>query len=65
MVKHCMDRARDANIPLTTVSEPGAYEFHKRAGFKDTRHVDFDLSQWAPPYSGFGVFRLAGLIWTP
>jgi ribosomal protein S18 acetylase RimI-like enzyme len=65
MVKHCMDRARDANIPLTTVSEPGAYEFHRRAGFMDTRHVDFDLSQWAPPYSGFGVFRLAGLIWIP
>ena len=60
----CFDRAKAERVPLFLSSEPEAYDFFVKQGFRDTRHVDFDLSKWAPAYSGFGIFRLAGMIWS-
>ncbi|KAF7554712.1 hypothetical protein G7Z17_g2709 [Cylindrodendrum hubeiense] len=64
LVQKAFDKARGAGVPLTVAAEPAAYDFFVKLGFKDTKYVDFDLSKWAPPHSGFGVFRLAGMVWS-
>ncbi|KAL2863198.1 GNAT family N-acetyltransferase [Aspergillus lucknowensis] len=58
-------KAEALGLPVALSSEPQVYDFFIKRGFKDTKYVDFDLAKWAPPYSGFGMFRLAGLIWYP
>ncbi|KAJ1714208.1 acyl-CoA N-acyltransferase [Aspergillus flavus] len=65
LMDYVFNQARSAGVPVAVNAEPQIYEFFKRYDFHDTKHVDFDLAQWAPPYSGFGIFRLAGLIWHP
>ncbi|KAF7587106.1 hypothetical protein BBP40_007712 [Aspergillus hancockii] len=65
LMKYVFDKANTAGVPVTVNAEPQTYEFFKRFGFRDANHVDFDLAKWAPPYSGFGLFRLAGMIWDP
>ncbi|KAL3490071.1 hypothetical protein BJX62DRAFT_207940 [Aspergillus germanicus] len=65
LMKYVLDKAKSLNIPVALSSEPQVYSFFKKWGFQDTKHVDFDLVRWAPPHSGFGVFRLAGMIWYP
>jgi hypothetical protein len=47
---------------LSLGSEPQAHEFFLAQGFKDTKHVDIDLRQWVPEYSGFGIFRFSGMV---
>jgi N-acetylglutamate synthase-like GNAT family acetyltransferase len=64
-MEYVIDKAKTLNIPVALSSEPQVYSFFKKWGFEDTKHVDVDLAKWAPPYSGFGIFRLAGLIWYP
>jgi hypothetical protein len=61
-MKLCLDRAKTEGLPLVAKVEPGAYEFFLKHGFKDTKHGDIDLSKFAPPYTGFGSFRLSGMI---
>ncbi|KAL3427841.1 GNAT family [Phlyctema vagabunda] len=63
LVKLCFERAKAEGLPLILSSEPAAYDFFASLGFKDTRHVDWDLSKWAPPHTGFGSFRMAGMRW--
>ncbi|OGM42254.1 hypothetical protein ABOM_009044 [Aspergillus bombycis] len=65
LMDYVFDKARSADVAVAVSAEPQIYEFFKKCGFHDTKHVDFDLAQWAPPHSGFGNFRLAGLIWHP
>lgn len=57
--------ARAAGLPLCVCSEPAPRSFFDRSGFSEVVHADMDLSAWAPPYTGFGVFRLAGMVWRP
>ncbi|KAH7131001.1 hypothetical protein EDB81DRAFT_905789 [Dactylonectria macrodidyma] len=64
LMREAFARAEDAGIPLNAMSEPAAYEFFASQGLKDTKHADIDLSQWAPSYSGFGLFRFRGLVWS-
>lgn len=59
------DRARAEGLPLAIAAEAPAYGFFDTLGFKETRHVDIDLRKYAPANSGFGIFRLTGMIWTP
>jgi predicted N-acetyltransferase YhbS len=59
------DRARAEGLPLVVTAEAPAYGFFDTLGFKETRHVDIDLRKYAPPYSGFGIFRLTGMVWKP
>lgn len=40
---------------------PAAHDFFLAVGFKDTGYHEIDLAQWAPPFSGFGPFRLYGM----
>jgi hypothetical protein len=63
-MRTCFDKAKAEGVPLAICSEPEAYEFYRKQGLRDTKHVDIDLSKWAPAYSGFGVFRLSGMIWS-
>ncbi|KAM0426072.1 hypothetical protein ACHAPT_008703 [Fusarium lateritium] len=63
LVEEAFRRAHVERIPLSVDTEPAAYNFFKNRGFRDTKHVDIDLRTWAPPYSGFGIFRLSGLLW--
>ncbi|KAL2793937.1 hypothetical protein BJX66DRAFT_351492 [Aspergillus keveii] len=65
LMEYVLEKAKTLDIPVALSSEPQVYSFFRRWGFEDTKHVDFDLAKWAPPYSGFGVFRLAGMIWYP
>ncbi|KAF2226938.1 hypothetical protein BDZ85DRAFT_167876, partial [Elsinoe ampelina] len=62
LVAFALETARKDGLPLVTAAEPQAYEFMKKQGFKDTKHVDFDLAKWALPNCGYGAFRLSGLI---
>jgi N-acetylglutamate synthase-like GNAT family acetyltransferase len=63
LVRECRKRAEGAGFPLVVSSEPAAYEFFLKNGFNESKHFDFDLSKWALPYSGFGIFRLTRLAW--
>ncbi|KAL2672823.1 hypothetical protein Neosp_013539 [[Neocosmospora] mangrovei] len=62
LLQEAFSRADAAQVPLALCSEPAAYTFYKNRGFQDTKHVDIDLRLWAPPYTGFGIFRLSGMI---
>ncbi|KAJ5965712.1 hypothetical protein N7481_012426 [Penicillium waksmanii] len=59
------DRARAENIPFALCAEAPAHGFYVNLGFQETKRADIDLSKYAPAYSGFGVFRLTGMIWYP
>jgi GNAT superfamily N-acetyltransferase len=61
LVQRCLDTAKSVGVCVRASSEPAAHEFFVHQGFEDTKHVDMDLARYAPPYSGFGVFRLAGM----
>lgn len=59
------DRAKVENIPFVLCAEAPAHGFYIKLGFEETEHADIDLAKHAPAYSGFGVFRLTGMIWYP
>jgi hypothetical protein len=52
------DQAKAEGLLLSVSTEAAAYDIFAKLGFKDIRHVDIDLRQWAPAYSGFGLFCL-------
>ena len=62
LMKLCLAKAKADGVPLVSKVEPGAYEYFSKHGFKDTKHGDIDLSKFSPPYTGFGLFRLAGMV---
>ncbi|RSL68755.1 hypothetical protein CEP53_002456 [Fusarium sp. AF-6] len=62
LLQEAFRRAHAAGLPLALCSEPAAYNFYKNRGFRDTKHIDIDLRLWAPPFTGFGIFRLSGMI---
>ncbi|WAO96772.1 N-acetyltransferase domain-containing protein [Fusarium falciforme] len=62
LLQEAFRRAHAGRVPLALCSEPAAYSFYKNRGFQETKHVDIDLRLWAPPYTGFGIFRLSGMI---
>lgn len=57
--------AKAAGVPFCVTSEPAARSFFVKSGFIEVNHADMDLGVWAPPYTGFGVFRLTGMVWRP
>ncbi|KAE8450110.1 hypothetical protein EG329_006891 [Mollisiaceae sp. DMI_Dod_QoI] len=62
LVQYCLKKAKEAGEPLYIASEPQAHKFFLGRGFKDTIHSDIDLSKYSPEHSGFGIFRLQGMI---
>jgi GNAT superfamily N-acetyltransferase len=64
LIKMAIDQAKAAGLPLFLQSTPEEHQFFSNLGFKDTRHADIDLTQWAPANSGFGNFRLSGMVLT-
>ena len=65
LIQRAFQRAKAYDLPLATCAEPASYGFFAKLGFKDTTHGDIELQKFAPAYSGFGVFRLTGMIWYP
>ncbi|KAJ5733718.1 hypothetical protein N7493_002504 [Penicillium malachiteum] len=65
LVQLGIDRAKAGGVPLTVCAEAPSITFFTSLGFVETRHVDMDLRKYAPDNSGFGLFRLAGMIWRP
>ncbi|KAJ6016219.1 hypothetical protein N7540_010810 [Penicillium herquei] len=65
LVQLGFDRAKAHGIPLKVCAEAPSIPFFNSLGFVETRHVDIDLREYAPDNSGFGTFRLAGMIWRP
>lgn len=61
-MQSAIEKSKQEGIPLAAHAEPAAYQFFKSLGFKDTIRAEFDLAQFAPPHSGFGSFRLQGII---
>lgn len=61
-MKLAIEKVEKEGIPLSVGVEPEAHEFFLAQGFKDLKHVDIDLRQWAAQYSGFGVFRFYGMV---
>jgi N-acetylglutamate synthase-like GNAT family acetyltransferase len=61
LVQLCIDKAKSAQLPLFLCSVPTSHQFYLKLGFKDVSYVDIDLSNWAPGYSGYGVYRLYGM----
>lgn len=61
MMQSAIDRSKQEGVPIVTQAEPAAHEFFKSLGFKDTVAADSDLAKFAPPNSGFGIFRLQGM----
>ncbi|KAL4749892.1 hypothetical protein BDW72DRAFT_204334 [Aspergillus terricola var. indicus] len=64
LIRHVFAKAK-AGAPVAVSSEPQAYAFFTKMSFEETKSVEMDLAQWAPPYSGFGAFRLSSMIWNP
>lgn len=62
LMEHVFDKAKAAEIPVMLSTEPQIYAFFIKYGLKHTKHVDFDLAEWAPPYCGFGISRLATMV---
>ncbi|KAA8644997.1 GNAT family N-acetyltransferase [Aspergillus tanneri] len=65
LVQRCFERAKSEGLPVAVCAEPAAYEFYVNSGFKETKYADTDLARFAPAYSGYGMFRLTGMIWYP
>ncbi|KAJ5111505.1 hypothetical protein N7532_002040 [Penicillium argentinense] len=59
------DRAKAEDVPLRLCAEAPAHGFYVKLGLEETKHADIDLRKYAAPYSGFGEFRLTGMIWRP
>ena len=63
LMQVAFDKARKEGLPLIVCSEPAAHNFFEVLGFKETKYAEIDLAKLAPKHSGFGVFRLTGMIW--
>lgn len=62
LLKQCTDKARHLQLPVIVHAEPAARGFFDHHSLQDFAHGDIDLSQYSPPHSGFGLFRLTGMI---
>jgi N-acetylglutamate synthase-like GNAT family acetyltransferase len=66
LLKHAIDKAKSAGVPLSLVSEPASHTFYQKHGFKDLKHVEFNLAEWDDAeYTGFGPFRLYAMVLDP
>lgn len=65
LVQLGFDRAKAEGVPLAVCAEAPSIPFFDKLGFKETVHFDIDLRKYATANSGFGMFRLAGLMWHP
>lgn len=65
LMHQLIEKSEETKIPIFIKTEPEAYKFLLRMGFKDTKHVDEDLSKWSEEYTGYGIFRLSGMIRIP
>ncbi|OJJ00779.1 hypothetical protein ASPVEDRAFT_40305 [Aspergillus versicolor CBS 583.65] len=65
LLSHVANKAKIEGVPVALVSEPQAYGYWEKKGFTETEYRDIDLAQWAPPHSGFGTFRLSGMVLNP
>ncbi|KAF2737629.1 hypothetical protein EJ04DRAFT_510077 [Polyplosphaeria fusca] len=61
LVQAAIKKAQEAALPLLFNSEPPVHGFFLKLGFAETKTVDIDLSKWAPPYCGWGLFRLSAM----
>ena len=61
LIQVALDKAKAAGLPLALCAEPPAHAFFLKQGFTDTSAADIDLSQWAPEYCGWGIFRISGM----
>ncbi|KAL3480443.1 acyl-CoA N-acyltransferase [Aspergillus californicus] len=62
LMEYALTKAKSLDLPVVFVTEPQVYDFFVKQGFQVTHRVDLDLADWAPPHSGFGVFRLAAMV---
>lgn len=64
-MQKAFEAAETEHVPLVVGSEPASNTFFTKLGFKYIKHCDIDLSKYAPPHSGFGVFRLTKMMRSP
>ncbi|KAI0515064.1 hypothetical protein F5B22DRAFT_608164 [Xylaria bambusicola] len=58
LLQIAQEAAEAAKLPIVLCSEPNHHDFFVNRGFKDVKHADIDLAQWAASWSGYGVFRI-------
>ena len=61
-MKFAIEKAKEAGVPLSLISVPAAHQFYEKLGFKDTTHVNVDLSKWGAPHSGYGIWRAYAMM---
>ncbi|KAI0856461.1 hypothetical protein F4860DRAFT_506674 [Xylaria cubensis] len=64
LLQMAQKHAADEKLPLRITAEPNHHDFFVNRGFRDIKHVDVDLTEWAAPLSGYGTFRLWSMVST-
>ncbi|KAF1987931.1 acyl-CoA N-acyltransferase, partial [Aulographum hederae CBS 113979] len=62
LIQMAKQRAKEAGVALWVVAEPETRSFFDKMGFEEMDHADFDLTEWAAEKSGYGLFRLSGML---
>lgn len=65
LMTSAFEYARSQGLPLFVTSEPQAEGFFAKLGMQEVQHADMELSEYAPQHTGFGRFRMIGMVWPP
>lgn len=57
----CLAAGKELQLPVILHAEPVARAFFEHHKFQEFAHGEVDLGRFAPPFSGFGLFRLTGM----
>jgi GNAT superfamily N-acetyltransferase len=58
LIRHCLDIADEAGLPVSLTSFPGAHEVYLKCGFEDFLVHDTDLNAWDNHlFRGYGIYR--------
>lgn len=63
LMEYAIGKAKSAGVPLIACTEPQVHDFCLKWDARVGKHVDMDLAKYAPPYSGFGPFRLTNVFY--
>ncbi|KAI0436972.1 hypothetical protein F4803DRAFT_566414 [Xylaria telfairii] len=64
LLQMAQDYAAEEKLPFRIIAEPNHHDFFVNRGFRDIKHVDIDLTRWAAPLSGYGMFRMSSMVAT-
>jgi hypothetical protein len=65
LIRHCVNKADEAGLPMYLTSFPKARDLYARFGFVEKVRFDFDLNEWGVKYRGYGIYRSYGMVREP